>query len=425
MTPEEQLVEAVQQNDLDAATRALALHPELKKRLNDALPGLPFDATVIQPAVRWQNREMIALLQLAGADINTKTHWWAGGFSVLDFAEPAFVPYLIERGAKMTIHAAARLGDLEEVRRIVRSNKNAVNARGGDGQTPLHVASTVEIAEFLLDNGAEIDAKDIDHESTPAQYRIREHPEVARFLVSRGAKTDVFLAAAVGDIDRVTSIVDSDANAIHATIDEKTFPMKNRRAGGHIYIWTLGTHKRPHAIAREFGHDDVFNLLMSRSPESLQLTIHARMADADGVRALLIKNPRLISLLTKSERSTLAYATQDEDIAAVRILLGAGWPLDAGGQHNGTPLHWAAFLGNAELTRLILGYGPNLELRDSDHHGTPLEWAFHGSEHGYRCDSGDFVSVVNALLDAGAKMPKEFPASERVRETLRVRGIEA
>jgi ankyrin repeat protein len=423
MTPEEQLVHAVQENDLDAATRALALHPELKTKLNDALPGLPFDATVMQPAVRWQNREMIALLQMSGADINTKTHWWAGGFSVLDFAEPSFVPYLVERGAKMTVHAAARLGDLAEVRRIVRANKNSVNARGGDGQTPLHVASTVEIAAFLLDTGADIDAKDVDHESTPAQYRIRENPDVARFLVSRGAKADILLAAALGDLDRVQSILDAEPDAIHTTVDEKSFPMKNRRAGGHIYIWTLGKHKTPHVIARELGHADVFDELIRRSPLSLRLTVYARLADADGVRALLTANPKLISSLTKSEQATLAYAAQDEDAAAVRILLGAGWPLDAGGEQDATALHWAAFLGNAEITRMILGYGPNLELVDAEHGGTPLAWALYGSVEGYRCETGDFVSVVNALLDAGAKMPTLHVASEAVREALRGRGI--
>jgi len=40
-----------------------------------------------------------------------------------------------------------------------------VHARGGDGQTPLHFASTVEIAEFLLAHGAAIDARDVDHEA--------------------------------------------------------------------------------------------------------------------------------------------------------------------------------------------------------------------------------------------------------------------
>lgn len=419
MTPEEQLVEAVQKNDLDAATRAIALHPELKSRLNDPLPGLPFDATIVQPAVRWQNREMVALLQLSGADINAKTHWWAGGFTVLDFADPSFVPYLVERGAKMTIHAAARLGDIDEVRRIVRANKNSVNARGGDGQTPLHVASTVEIAAFLLDNGADIDAKDVDHESTAAQYRVREHPEIARLLVARGAKADIFLAAAVGDVDRMQAILDADPNAIHAIVDETTFPMKNRRAGGHIYIWTLGKHKRPHVIAHEFGNDDAFQVLISRSPASLRLTVLARLGDADGVRALLTSNPTLISSLTKSEQATLAHAAQDEDAAAVRLLLGAGWPLDAGGQHDATALHWAAFLGNAELVKMILGHGPNLERVDADHGGTPLEWALYGSREGYRADTGDFVGVVTALIDAGAKVPENFSASTEVEKALK------
>ena len=56
---------------------------------------------------------------------------------------------------------------------LVAADPAVVHARGGDGQTPLHFASTVEIAEFLLANGAEIDARDVDHESTPAQYMLR------------------------------------------------------------------------------------------------------------------------------------------------------------------------------------------------------------------------------------------------------------
>ena len=48
------------------------------------------------------------------------------------------------------------------------------------------VPSTIEIAAFLLDHGAEIDARDIDHESTPAQYMVDDRQDVARYLVSRG-----------------------------------------------------------------------------------------------------------------------------------------------------------------------------------------------------------------------------------------------
>ena len=77
-----------------------------------------------------------------------------------------------------------------------------VNARGGDGQTPLHFASTVDIAAYLLDQGADIDARDVDHESTPAQYMIDDRQEIARYLIQRGCKTDILMAAALGDIPR-------------------------------------------------------------------------------------------------------------------------------------------------------------------------------------------------------------------------------
>jgi len=56
----------------------------------------------------------------------------------------------------------------------------------------------VDVEALLLDHGARINARDEDHTSTPAQWLIGEWPEVARFLLERGAKGDIFLAAALG-----------------------------------------------------------------------------------------------------------------------------------------------------------------------------------------------------------------------------------
>jgi len=53
-------------------------------------------------------------------------------------------------GAVVDVHAAARLGMFEKLQQLVSSDPNLVHARGGDGQTPLHFASTVEIAAYLL-----------------------------------------------------------------------------------------------------------------------------------------------------------------------------------------------------------------------------------------------------------------------------------
>jgi len=44
--------------------------------------------------------------------------------------------------------------------------------------------------------------------------------------------------------------------------------------------------------------------------------------------------------------------------AWVRRHAECGLPVDARGQHNATPLHWAAFHGNCEMVKAILPFGP-------------------------------------------------------------------
>ncbi len=119
---------------------------------------------------------MIDALLGAGANINARTKWWAGGFGVLDMSSAELTPYLIQRGAYVDIHAAARLGMFDRLKSLVEADAGLVRARGGDGQTPLHFAATTEIAGYLLDHGAEIDVRDIDHESTAAQYMAAHWP---------------------------------------------------------------------------------------------------------------------------------------------------------------------------------------------------------------------------------------------------------
>src|SRR5262249_28320369 len=143
--------------------------------------------------------------------------------------------YAIRRGASVDIHAAARLGMLDRVRELIAADAELVHARGGDGQTPLHFASTVDIAAYLLDEGAAIDARDVDHESTPAQYMIDDRQQVARYLVERGCKTDILMAAALGDIELVRRLLDAAPGMIRMRVSEEFFPMISPKAGGTIY----------------------------------------------------------------------------------------------------------------------------------------------------------------------------------------------
>ncbi len=200
-------------------TRLITQHPELKAHINDPLG--PFDSP---PIVNVRSRAMLDLLLEAGADINAKSQWWAGGFGLLHGANPDVAAYAIERGAIVDIHAAARLGMLIRLQELISQDPTLVHARGGDGQTPLHFASTIPIAAFLLDHGAWIDERDIDHESTPAQWMVGDRQEICRFLVERGCSTDILLASALGDVALVRKHLDADPACIRMRSERGIFP---------------------------------------------------------------------------------------------------------------------------------------------------------------------------------------------------------
>lgn len=417
--PLEQLKIAFERDDSALFRRLLERHPEIKSKINE--PIGPFDSPIIT-CVR--SREMLDALLDAGADINAKSRWWAGGFGLLHNATPDLAAYAIERGAIVDVHAAARLGLFGKLCELITADPTLVHAPGGDGQTPLHFASTVEIAEFLLAHGANIDARDVDHESTPAQHMIRDRQEIVRHLVRRGCWTDLLMAAALGDEVLVRRYLDADPTCIRVRVSSEFFPMINQRSGGTIYQWTLGWYVSPHDVARDFGHEDIFRLLMERSPADVKLISACWAADENQARLVLAENPGLVSGLTEADRRQIAHAARNNNAAAVHVMLAAGLPVDALGQNRATPLHWAAFHGNVDMAREILRHHPPLEATDVDFQSTPLGWAIHGSEHGWYCRTGDYAGTVEALLNAGAKIgDRKLDGTEAVRAALRRHGV--
>src|SRR4051812_10060010 len=122
----EEIKSALRQDDARHVAELLEQHPELKGQIN--APLAPFDAPVITCA---RSREMLDVLLDAGADINAKSRWWAGGFGLLHSAEPHLAKYAIERGAVVDVHAAAHIGMLKKLRELISANPGLVNARGG------------------------------------------------------------------------------------------------------------------------------------------------------------------------------------------------------------------------------------------------------------------------------------------------------
>lgn len=371
LSPAEALREAVCDMDPERVGAVLKRYPELRAKIDDPLPNYGPGQHALFAAVQRGDRAVIEVLLGAGASINQRT---VAGFGVLDECHPDMAAFLLERGALLDAHSAARLGmSLQEFVAEVQS-------RGAEGRTPLHFASTIEVAEFLLAHGADIDARDTKYESTPAQHMLRvEHKrhyphdrqDVARYLVSRGCHTDIIMAAALGDGGLVERLLDADPECIRMTVSSPS-----------VYVPLLGEHRTAHTVARDFGHEDVYELLMQRTPEDLK--------------------PKFV---WDGNARRLPDAARSNDADSVRAMLAAGWPVDARGEMGASALHWAAFNGNAKMTREILKHHPTLELKSEEQSSTALGWAIFGSGNGWHSETGDFAGAVQALLDAGALLP--------------------
>jgi ankyrin repeat protein len=386
--------DAVSHAEAATVTRLLRL-PHVKEQIN--APMFAFGQRAAHSAAK--HTPTLEALIAAGADLTLKSEWENGPYTVLDNATEQTARWLLARGVALTPNVAARLGWIDELRRMLAADPQLVHARGGDGQQPLHEAATVAIADVLIDHGADVNARCIDHKSTPAQYALAERPEICRRLLERGAEADIFMPARLGDAALAARVLDDDPGAIAARINEPGYaPVPPL----HIYCWTLGFGLSPHDVALKFGHRDVFDLLEHRSPPRVRFVNAVCSADEAGARAFIEQGPSMLTSLSRADHSRLAHAIFDGRRAAARLMLRLGFDETAGGVDGGTALHVACWMGDVEKVDAILRRGRvPVESRDPVHLSTPLGWAAFGSVH-RRAEGGDYVAVIDRLVAAGA-----------------------
>jgi ankyrin repeat protein len=274
-----------------------------------------------------------------------------------------------------------------------------VHARGGDGQQPLHEAATVATADYLLDHGAGIDVRCIDHHSTPAQYALVDRPDVCRRLLERGAAPDIFMAARLGDLPLATRLVDADPSCVAARVNQPGYPPV---PPFNIYCWTIGFGTSPHQVASTFEHYDVRELLAGRSPARVRFANAILAADEPAAQAVLVEDPTLLASLTREEHGHLAQAIFHERFDAAELMLRLGFDPAAPGVDGGTALHAACWVGSVRMVERLLAHGGvALDARDPTHQSTLLGWAAFGSVH-RRAKGADYPTVADRLVAAGA-----------------------
>jgi ankyrin repeat protein len=290
------VITAAASGDADTLRRLLAEDPARSREGYWYTPPIHF-------AVREGHTEVVRMLLDAGADSEWNGHY---GNSLAAMAKERghdSVVTVLEKNRDQRgrvapaetpqdhdIHRAAEAGDARQVRALLDRDPTLVNRGDRSGGTPLHRAVWArkqDVINLLLDRGADIhaihgtgcgspggfapyDVQAIDiaiwgglgRRWRPSKWRMlvacakyylwgrRQKrrlqpcdPETARLLIRRGATYDLTIAAALGDIDRVKAILETDPAKIQQT-----------RPNG----------RRPLTTAVEFDRDDIIRLLLER-----------------------------------------------------------------------------------------------------------------------------------------------------------------
>jgi ankyrin repeat protein len=412
-TPVEQFHAALRAGDAEHVRALLTAHADVRAAVNQPVPN-SFGS---RPArIAKKHLDVIDVLIEYGADLNLKSDWKPGPFGLLEYGiTPEEAAPLIARGAIVDIFAAAHLGMFDRVRELVDADPSLVHARGGDGKTALHCARDLDIARYLVDHGADIDARDVDHYSTPAQYLVRDAPAVARLLVDSGAWADIFIAVGLRDAALVERCLREDPEALDHRAGQGKYtaavhhgtPSRGKESGGQrgdTYRWVFNHNASAMDVARMLGFDDMLALLERHASPAQRLLAACGAADRPAAEAIVADHPDVVRTLTRDQMRLIADRAHANDTAAVTLMLDVGFDPLASHGDDFEPIRWAAFHGNADMMRALLRHNPPINTPDRSYGGTLLANCLYGSIHGWHCDTGDYVGTVRLLLAAGERV---------------------
>jgi len=427
----EEFQRAVRAGDVDALRRLLPRREQLGEVVN--APSFAFDSPALVAVAGRGSVELVDVLLALGADPNKRSEWWAGGFHALYSARGGVAERLLAAGAIPDACAAAQMDRADLLEEMLAADPSRAHERGGDGQTPLHFARSRRVVDLLLDAGADIDATDLDHRSTAAQWMLGDagdprtsRLDLARYLVERGATADIFLAAALGLTSRVRELVDGDPSLLTLRTSQGDYGEKPP-SSYHIYQWTIGPGLTPLHAAAHFGQRETLDVLRRYATPEQRLLLACHEGDRATAYEIIGAHPRIVEMLTAADRRALTDEAWLANAPAVKLMMELGFDpavRSVTGPTGGTALHCAAWEGSPECAAAILDAERGRALvtvRDPTYGGTPLGWCCHGSRNCGR-PGADHAAVARLLVAAGSPIdwdPDELDVPEGVREAVR------
>jgi ankyrin repeat protein len=234
----------------------------------------------------------------------------------------------VPAGDRAALSLAIRQGNLDRVKAIALASPGLIGSADDSGFTPLHVAATagrVDIIEFLLQSGADIEARTSGGQTPLFQTVPLGSGAAFEFLLRKGAKLDA-----------------------------------RDNEGKSILQFAL-TWQRPGMVDLILARGFVIDVQGSAGQDMLDQAANAGLPTV--VTTLLsLKVPVDVGL--RNGTTLLHSAARGGLVEFAARLLKAGAGVDVRDQHSLTPLQLAAFYGRDEMVKLLMAHGAKPLPRD-------------------------------------------------------------
>jgi ankyrin repeat protein len=336
-------------------------HPDAVRIFRERHPR--FLDTEIPWLQRNLTAEQVRQTRIDGADAQMALARWydfADWPRLVDHVEAVRVPgsdvFRFERAVEAVID-----GEIATLRQLLKADPGIVRARSSrvtHFDPPRHRAM---LLHYVASNGVE-------------GYRQRSPKnaaEVTRALLDAGADPNALCSLYGGECTTMALLVSSSPPAtagvqvpILDVLIDYGASMKPEGEGN----WTS-----PVETALVFNKTAAARRLVERGAPVLTVAAAAGLGRIDDVKRMLP------SATARDRHRALAIASQQGQVAAVKLLLDAGEDLNRynpPGTHAHTPpLHQAVAAGKLDVVKLLVERGARLDIRDKIYQGTPLGWA--------------------------------------------------
>jgi ankyrin repeat protein len=304
----------------------------------------------------------------------------------------------VELERQTALHKAAWNDRIDCVRLLLERGADVRIRDYGDNAYALHFAAEtadLEIVRMLVDAGSDVVGEGDDHDVNVlgwATCRGRVREDVASYLLSVGAKLNIWSAIALDRAPDVRRFVEDDPSMLTARMsrsEHQRTPLHHAAAAnrpamvrllidlGADVTSTDDTGATPLATAAEEHADRSIIATLEQAGAPIDLLTAVSLGRYDLAGRMVDEDPARIG---PGGRDTIALhrlvAKQNAD--AVRWLIDRGVDVNAKRvlwDCNHTALHVIAERGAIDLARMLLAAGADPNIRDDKYNATALGWA--------------------------------------------------